>query len=66
MLNSDDLAMKAKNNTAENFRFSYDRVFIDYVISRMSQNEKFFMKILEDEEFKAYLMEDLFEEVYGA
>lgn len=64
MIKDEDLAQKAKNNTKENFKFSYEKAFMDFVISRMSQNEKFFMKMLENNDFKTLIMEDMFEEVY--
>lgn len=64
IINNDDLAQKAKNNTKENFKFSYEKAFLDVVIDRMAQNEKFFMKILEDNDFKNAIMEFMFDEVY--
>lgn len=64
MINDEELAQKAQNNTKENFKFSYEKAFLDFVISRMSQNEKFFMKMLENSEFRTFIMEDMFEEVY--
>ncbi|UQQ36180.1 type I restriction endonuclease subunit R [Paenibacillus polymyxa] len=64
IINNDDLAQKAKNNTKENFKFSYEKAFLDIVIGRMGQNEKFFMKILEDSDFKATVMEFMFDEIY--
>jgi len=64
IINNDDLAQKAKNNTKENFKFSYEKAFLDIVIGRMGQNEKFFMKILEDSDFKAAVMEFMFDEIY--
>lgn len=64
MINDEDLAQKAQNNTRENFKFSYEKSFLDYVISRMSQNEQFFMKMLENSEFRTFIMEDMFNEVY--
>ncbi|MGN7472394.1 type I restriction endonuclease subunit R [Brevibacillus sp. SAFN-007a] len=64
IINNDDLAQKAKNNTKENFKFSYEKAFLDIVIGRMGQNEKFFMKILEDSDFKATVMEYMFDEIY--
>jgi type I restriction enzyme, R subunit len=64
MIKNEDLAQKAQNNTKENFKFSYEKAFMDFVISRMSQNEKFFMKMLENNDFKTLIMEDMFEEVY--
>ncbi|MGX9931503.1 type I restriction endonuclease subunit R [Virgibacillus salarius] len=64
MINNEDLAQKAQSNTRENFKFSYEKAFLDFVISRMSQNEKFFMKMLENGEFRSFIMDDMFEEVY--
>lgn len=64
IVNNEDLAQKAKNNTKENFKFSYEKAFLDIVIGRMGQNEKFFMKILEDSDFKATVMEFMFDEIY--
>ncbi|WP_342471991.1 type I restriction endonuclease [Metasolibacillus sp. FSL H7-0170] len=65
MLNSDELRQKAKNNTKENFKFAFEKTFMDFVIDRMSSNQEFFMKILENDEFKSYIMEDMMNEVYG-
>lgn len=65
ILNSDDIRQKAKNNTKENFKFAFERTFMDFVIDRMNTNQDFFMKILENPEFKAYIMEDMMNEVYG-
>lgn len=64
MLNSEDIQQKAKNNTKDNFKFAFEKSFMDFVIDRMSSNEKFFMKILENEDFKNYIMEDMMNEVY--
>lgn len=61
---NEDLAQKAKSNTKDNFKFSFNRTFMDFVVNRMQNNEEFFMKILEDAEFKDFLMEDMIDEVY--
>ncbi|MFB4165468.1 type I restriction endonuclease subunit R [Alteribacillus sp. JSM 102045] len=61
---NETLAERAQNNTKDNFKFSYEKTFMDFVIDRMQQNEKFFMKVLEDSDFKQFLMEDMFDEVY--
>lgn len=61
---NEDLVQKAQNNTKDNFKFSFERVFMDFVINRMQSNETFFMKILENPDFKNYLMEDVIDEVY--
>lgn len=63
-MNSEDIKQKARNNTKENFRFAFKKSFMDFVIERMTSNEKFFMKILENEEFRDYIMEDMMKEVY--
>lgn len=65
MINNEELVQKAQNNTKENFKFSYEKVFMDFVISRYSKNEDFFMKILENPELKEYIMTDMFEDVYA-
>src|SRR5699024_5668533 len=58
------LVQKAQSNTKENFKFSFERTFYDYVINRMQSNESFFLKILENPAIKDYLIEDLIHEVY--
>lgn len=65
IVKNEEVVQKYKSNTKENFKFSYEKAFMDFVISRMSQNEKFFMKMLENSEFRTYIMEDMFEEVYS-
>lgn len=65
MLKDDNLAQKAQNNTKDNFKFSYEKAFLDFVISRMSQNEKFFMKMLENSDFRTFIMDDMFDDIYS-
>lgn len=65
MLNSEEIRQKAANNTKEKFKFAFEKTFMDFVIDRMSSNQEFFMKILENDEFKSYIMEDMMHEVYG-
>ena len=64
MIDNEELIQKAKNNTKENFKFAYEKVFMDFVISRYSKNEEFFLKILENQDLKEYIMTDMFEDVY--
>lgn len=52
LIKDEDFAQKAKINTRENSKFSYEKAFMDFVISRMTQNESFFMKMLENADFK--------------
>ncbi|SER90869.1 type I restriction endonuclease subunit R [Salisediminibacterium halotolerans] len=61
----ENLMEKAQNNTKDNFKFSYEKAFMDFVIDRMQNNEKFYMKVLEDSDFKEFLMDDMFNEVYN-
>lgn len=65
MLNSEEVRQQAKNNTKDNFKFAFERSFMDFVIDRMGSNQEFFMKILENDEFKQVIMEDMMHEVYG-
>ncbi|MEG1482829.1 type I restriction endonuclease subunit R [Clostridium sp.] len=69
MINNEELKIRAQNNTVENFKFSYDSKFMDIVIGRMGQNEKFFTKLLSDEEFreeiKEYLLMSVYKELKG-
>jgi type I restriction enzyme R subunit len=59
-----DLVQKAKANSIDEFKFAFDKAFINKVIDRMEQNEKFFTKILDDEQFKTALMEQMLMETY--
>lgn len=38
---------------------------MDFVIVGMSNNEKLFMKILENEEFKNFIIKEMMSEVYS-
>ncbi len=48
---------QARNNSYENFRLVFDRMFMNTVVARMDQNEAIFKKILDDEEFQKALIE---------
>lgn len=65
MLASEDIQRKAKNNTKDNFKFAFEKSFMDFVIDRIGSNEKFFMKILENDEFKSFIMEGMMDEIYS-
>ncbi|AOM84470.1 type I restriction endonuclease subunit R [Salisediminibacterium beveridgei] len=60
----EEMAEKAKNNSIDNFKYSAEKSFLDSVISRMNMNEEFHMRILQDPEFKEFLMNDILNEVY--
>jgi len=60
----EDLVQKAKTNTIDDFKFAFEKVFIDKVIDRMDQNQTFFTRVLDDEQFKNALMEYMLVETY--
>ena len=60
----EDLVQKAKTNTIDDFRFAFEKVFINKVIDRMEQNQSFFTRVLDDEQFKNALMEYMLVETY--
>ena len=60
----EDLVQKAKTNTIDDFRFAFEKVFINKVIDRMDQNQSFFTRVLDDERFKNALMEYMLVETY--
>lgn len=65
MLASEDIQRKAKNNTIDNFKFAFEKSFMNFVIDRIGSNEKLHMKILENDEFKTIIMEDMMNEIYS-
>lgn len=44
MLNNEDIQLKEKNNTKDNFKSVFEKSFINFVIDHMDSHEKFFMK----------------------
>jgi type I restriction enzyme R subunit len=54
-LSDPEVAAQARNNTIENFRLVFDRMFMDTVVTRMDDNEAIFKRILDDEEFSEVL-----------
>ncbi|WP_223226124.1 type I restriction endonuclease subunit R [Sporomusa sp. GT1] len=51
MDNNEELRMQARNNSQEHFRFPFNDAFMDVVIERMAQNQKFCERVLDDEKF---------------
>ncbi|HEY3841645.1 MAG TPA: hypothetical protein VGL48_00205 [Acidimicrobiales bacterium] len=52
-----EVSAQAQNNTIENFRLVFDRMFTGTVVGRMDDNEALFKRILDDEEFRQVLMD---------
>lgn len=63
-VSNEKLAEQAKSNTLENFKFGFDDVFLNTVISRMDQNKELFSKIMDDKEFNTSVKELLLKKVY--
>jgi len=61
-----DLELKAKVNTAENFRHAFEPTFDGKVIDEYHKNQSFYGKILKDENFKNKLMELLMLDIYNS
>lgn len=60
----EDLRKKARNNSIDNFKYPFDSAFINIVLDRMSQNEAFFNKVLDDEKFQQELKEMMMPLIY--
>ena len=58
------LAAQAQNNTLDNFRLMFDKVFLSTVVTRMDANEVIFKRILDDPDFKATLGDYYVRKVY--
>ena len=51
------VAAQARENTLDNFRLVFDRMFLNTVVGRMDENEAIFKRILDDDEFRQTLMD---------
>ena len=59
------LAQQARSNTIENFKFGFDDIFMDKLISRMEQNQDIFSKMMDDQEFGGLVRNYMLKKVYG-
>ena len=55
---------QAKNNPIENFKFGFDDIFMDALISRMEQNQDIFGKMMDDKEFGGLVKGCMLKKVY--
>jgi type I restriction enzyme R subunit len=60
-----EMAAQAKNNTIENVRLVFDRMFTGTVVGRMDDNDAIFKRVLDDEEFRQVLMDYYAAKVYS-
>lgn len=63
MIQDEDLEDRAKNNSMDNFAFTFEDRFMDFLIDRMT-DRNFFQKMMENEEQRTFLMNEMKEEVY--
>ncbi len=63
MVQDEELKERAKNNSIDNFTFSFEDRFMDFLIDRMT-DKNFFQKMMENEEQRVFLMNEMKEEVY--
>lgn len=60
------LSLQAKTNTIENFKFGFDDIFMDKLISRMEQNQDIFSKMMDDKEFGGLVKSYMLKKVYDS
>jgi type I restriction enzyme R subunit len=60
-----EVAAQAQNNTLDNFRLVFDRMFLKTIVGRMDGNEAIVKRVLDDPEFQSALMDLYATRVYG-
>lgn len=65
LIADDNLALQAKSNTMENFKYGFEDKFMDTTISRMEQNQDIFTKMMNDKEFGNIVKEYMWKKVYN-
>ena len=61
---SDDLERRAKNNSIDDFKYSFNKAYQDSIIEGLSKNQDFFEMLLCNEAVSNKLMEFMIERVY--
>ncbi len=61
-----DLELKAKNNSYDDFKYAFEPEFLDGVMQEYDKNQAFYGKILQDESFKSKLMDLIMLDVYAS
>lgn len=64
LMKSDKLKTSAKNNTQQDFEFSYFDDIDDALIEGLSQNQDFFSMLLSNDEMKHQVMGIFSDEIY--
>ncbi|WP_461207610.1 type I restriction endonuclease subunit R [Clostridium sp. DL1XJH146] len=63
---NEDLELKAKHNTYDDFKYAFEPSFLDGVIQEYDKNQEFYGKILQDDSFRAKLMDLIMLDVYDS
>ena len=58
------LAAQARQNALDNFRFTFDKTFMNTIVTRMDANSEIFKRILDDQDFRDLLGEYYVRKVY--
>lgn len=65
LLNDVKLGQQAQTNTLANFKYGFDDVFMDKLLSRMEQNQELFSKMMDDQEFGGLVKGYMLKRVYN-
>jgi len=65
LLNDVKLGQQAQTNTLVNFKYGFEDVFMDKLISRMEQNQELFSKMMDDQEFGGLVKGYMLKRVYN-
>jgi type I restriction enzyme R subunit len=58
------LAAQARENDLANFRFAFDKTFMNTIVTRMDANNEIFKRVLDDQDFRAVLADYYVKKVY--
>ncbi len=65
LIADDSLAIQARTNSIENFKYGFDDKFMDKTINRMEQNQDIFAKMMNDADFGNIVKNYLLRKVYN-
>lgn len=60
----EELSDQARNNSLDNFRFAFERKFLQTIVAQAGANEEIYKRILDDEDFQETLAEFYLRKVY--
>lgn len=63
---NEELELKAKNNTYDDFKYAFEPSFLSGVIEEYDNNQEFYGKILQDDDFRSKLMDLIMLDIYAS